>query len=779
MLAKLLRVLFVTAIMSVVVFFIFGSQYIRIETNLNDLNPTKIRDQGLKFATDTLSQDISHRFIVVIKSSDQSAIINAIEQMQAQLSQIDNLLVISNESIQQTYLSAVSPYRFNLLSDSQRQRLSEANIDQLAKDAIRKLYQLGDGVRLIPFAEDPLGWFSDYLLTSLDNLSFAQEVPKDITSAEQDSGTPFKSFSVAITQYPESMAQQQNLYQSIKTIEAQISQNFEVTILHSGMFFFAVDSAESAKADIQLIALGSILGVLALMLLVFRSLLPLFLSLSSIAIGIGFGVLVSTLVFGSVHILTIVFGASLIGIVVDYSLHYFYHFLSSEQATLETNDHTKTLQRAMLLSVVTSLIGYGALGLSDLVILQKIALFSCSGLLMAWLSVMILGPWVTKRPIVARQTLLKSIIGIIQKVFASYPKILISLGLILASVGGLYLSVNTVNINDDPRKFFHVSANLLTQEQQVAALTEVYEPGRYLVARGQTSEQIFQTLKSFYNELGTDSESVASVLDWLPAPSTQQQDYALQHKLYMDEGAADLFFKRLGLSRAQSSTIKSAYLDAKGQSLDFATLMQILPSLPPLWVDHDGGIFSFVLVKKNTNLEKIALASQEIPNIQYVNTLADATDGLKAQRITGSKLLLLAYGLIALMLALYYRKLSSMLLLLIPLVASVITLSAVSAIGQPITVFHIMALFLVLGLGMDYIIFAKEMTNQPGITQQAILLSAVTSLLSFGLLAFSSMPIVQAFGSTILIGNSINFIAAISLFNKPHVILEKRPNVEQ
>jgi len=45
------------------------------------------------------------------------------------------------------------------------------------------------------------------------------------------------------------------------------------------------------------------------------------------------------------------------------------------------------------------------------------------------------------------------------------------------------------------------------------------------------------------------------------------------------------------------------------------------------------------------------------------------------------------------------------------------------------------------------------------------LLSAVTSLLSFGLLAFSSMPIVQAFGSIILIGNTINFIAAISLFN--------------
>ena len=207
--------------------------------------------------------------------------------------------------------------------------------------------------------------------------------------------------------------------------------------------------------------------------------------------------------------------------------------------------------------------------------------------------------------------------------------------------------------------------------------------------------------------------------------------------------------------------------------------MQDLPSLPPLWVEHDGRVFSFVLVKKNSDLDSIDLASRGIDNIEYVNTLANASDALKAQRVTGSKLLFLAYALIALMLALYYRQISAVLLLLIPLVASAITLASVSALGQPITVFHIMALFLVLGLGMDYIIFAKEMTEQRAITQQAILLSAVTSLLSFGLLAFSSMPIVQAFGSTILIGNSINFIAAISLFNRPRLKnMEKGLNVE-
>lgn len=777
MISTLSRVIFIAAVVCVATFFTLGSKHIKIETNLNDLNPTKVSDKGLKFATDALTQDVSHRFIVVVKGQDESSVAEAVALMQAQLSEIDSLLVLSNQNIQTSYLAALSPYRFNLLSEQQRLGLMQSTSDELANNAIRKLYQLGDGVRLIPFEQDPLGWFSDYLITSLDNLDFTPDAA-DVSSSDGTLDTePFESFAVSIREYPENMAQQQNLYQTIKSIESQVSQAIPVTILHSGMFFFAVDSAQSAKADIQLIAIGSIVGVLLLMLLVFRSLLPLFLSLSSIAIGVGFGVFVSTLVFGSIHILTIVFGASLIGIVVDYSLHYFYHFLSREDGAEHTSQQTKTLKRAMLLSVLTSLIGYGALTLSDLVILKKVALFSCSGLLMAWLGVMVLGPLVTKRPIIARQAFLKRLIVGIQTLFASHPRVLICLGLGLACLGGVSLLIYNASTNDDPRKFFHVSPALLSQEQQVASLTEVYEPGRYLIVQGETSEQVYQGLESFYTELGADSNQVSSVLDWLPSPMKQQQDYALQQSLYQDNGAIDTFFTGLGMSASQSNAIKAAYLGAEDRVLGFSTLKNDLSSLPPLWVEHENRIFSFVLIRKNSDLEKIEMAAQRISNMEYVNTLGTAMEALKAQRITGSQLLLVAYALIALMLALYYRKVSAVLLLLIPIVASIITLSTIAMIGQPITVFHIMALFLVLGLGMDYIIFAKEMTSHQAVTQQAILLSAVTSLLSFGLLAFSSMPIVQAFGSTILIGNSINFIAAISLFNKPSVQTEKNLNV--
>ena len=46
-------------------------------------------------------------------------------------------------------------------------------------------------------------------------------------------------------------------------------------------------------------------------------------------------------------------------------------------------------------------------------------------------------------------------------------------------------------------------------------------------------------------------------------------------------------------------------------------------------------------------------------------------------------------------------------------------------------------------------------------TLQAIFLSALTSLLSFGLLGLSAIPVVAAFGITLLIGNSFNLLGAI------------------
>ena len=70
------------------------------------------------------------------------------------------------------------------------------------------------------------------------------------------------------------------------------------------------------------IGVGSLIGLLLLVISTFRSLRPLSLIIVSILAGCLVAMAVTLTVFGFVHLFTLVFGASLIGVSVDYSFHY-------------------------------------------------------------------------------------------------------------------------------------------------------------------------------------------------------------------------------------------------------------------------------------------------------------------------------------------------------------------------------------------------------------------------------------------------------------------------
>jgi predicted exporter len=80
--------------------------------------------------------------------------------------------------------------------------------------------------------------------------------------------------------------------------------------------------------------------------------------------------------------------------------------------------------------------------------------------------------------------------------------------------------------------------------------------------------------------------------------------------------------------------------------------------------------------------------------------------------------------------------------------------------GTPLTLFNLMGLMLVLGVGVNYAIFLREGGVYAAATLAGVLLSAGTTLLSFGLLAFSSMPALSSFGLTLLIGVGIAVLLA-------------------
>jgi predicted exporter len=76
------------------------------------------------------------------------------------------------------------------------------------------------------------------------------------------------------------------------------------------------------------------------------------------------------------------------------------------------------------------------------------------------------------------------------------------------------------------------------------------------------------------------------------------------------------------------------------------------------------------------------------------------------------------------------------------------------AAGTPLTVFHFVALLLTLGIGVNYALVIERSTLQdatPDLWRTLAVVSA-TALCTFGLLAFSSAPVLRAIGVTVCLG---------------------------
>ena len=750
-LTNIWRTVFALGLCYTLYFFVLNPSAITVETDLKTISPTLSSNPAIATALEDMANFGGLRIMLLVQSNDQHALQKAKENLETVIAGSRKLSVVSDESTQSSLIEALKPYRFGLLTPRQRESLIDHSIAEIANSERRKLYRLGSDFRLVPFEEDPLAWFSEYLTEAFGQL-------KKTSSDAEQSGLFTEAVSLSITPSLNGMQAQTALIEELNAAIASTSQQHHVEIFKSGVIFFAQDAAIKSKADIQVIAVTSGLAILVLMILVFKSLTPITVAFISIAVGVAFAMSVTLNLYGKIHILTIVFGTSLVGIVIDYSLHNFSHQFAHSKVK---NASFSALNKAMLLSMVTSFIGFGALAFSGIEALTKVATFSCAGLVMAWLTVMSLGSLPSRR---SNRILNTSMAQWILQLRVSQPERKL-LYLVLASVAGLaYLMLFGVRGSDDPRLFFEPSENLLQQERVIAQNSASFETNEFLIVKANSVAELYSSLEALYQYAQVSNVQLFSIADWLPSPQTQSENHQLQGKLYGPDGAAKQVFSSLGVPASKIDAALTDYLNQSAKNLSPAELQARLPWLPPMWHEYNQQYFANVIFMKGAETSAIKEWSKINSGVSYISMTNFARDALAQQRQSATLLLVLAYVLVAALWLAYYRSFAALAYLIIPAGATIITLILLPIVGQPITIFHLMALFLVLGLGMDYIVFTKEMQQHDAITLQAILLSAGTSLLSFGLLSFSSMPVVKAFGSTVLVGNALNLIATIILF---------------
>ena len=155
---------------------------------------------------------------------------------------------------------------------------------------------------------------------------------------------------------------------------------------------------------------ATLLGVILLIVAVFRSLRPLLLCVISIGIGALAGTVATLLIFGELHLMTLVMSMSVIGISADYTLYYLTERMVHGNDVSPWQSSAK-VRNALLLALLTTVAAYLIMMLAPFPGIRQMAIFAAVGLSASCLTVLFWHPWLCRglpvRPVPAMALMLR------------------------------------------------------------------------------------------------------------------------------------------------------------------------------------------------------------------------------------------------------------------------------------------------------------------------------------------------------------------------------------
>src|SRR5690606_11564072 len=368
-----------------------------LETDLQALFPRDSDSHLINRASDRLAEEFGDQLLLAVSADEREQALRAADKLQQAIVDSGFMQVQQDEHFQSVaeQQALLQAHRFMLLTDRQRAWLEENNQQELLRRAQAALFGFSAGAVLSP-AQDPLALFGDYV-QRLQPYMPGEIINDRLVLTVDNKVLVIISASLLGDAFNLSIHQQLNPWlDSLRSQLAADEQTVGVTLLTSGAVFHAAQASANAQREVTVISVGSTLGILLLFLVSFRRIRPLLFSFASVLYGSMVALAINHWMFGQLHLMTLVFGASLIGVAVDYALHYLckQQHLSLLPQDLQRDSVLQHLLPALTLGLLTSLLGYSCLLQAELPGLRQIAAFSLVGLAASWLFVMSVFPLV-------------------------------------------------------------------------------------------------------------------------------------------------------------------------------------------------------------------------------------------------------------------------------------------------------------------------------------------------------------------------------------------------
>ncbi|KFN47114.1 MMPL family transporter [Arenimonas metalli] len=712
----------------------------RLDSDVMALLPGEIDDALLKAANARLAAGATQQVVVLVGAPDWAATRRAAEAFGARVmgSGSPFAVVAASEDALEGALAFYAGHRQGLLTPAQRAQLDDPRTVELA---LARLYSPGAG-GFGAWREDPLGlwpaWWQDRAgaaLSTRDGQLVVRGESRDWALLRLESRMP--AFQ---------LDGERHLRDALDRASAAArAATNEVDVITGGVPLHAEAAAVRARTEVGTIGLGSLIAVVALVWLAFRSPRPILMVSASLLVGCAAGVSVTALVFGQVHLLTLVFGASLVGVAEDYGIHWF----ASRQAQPDVPPRTmmRRLLPALGLALVTSALAYLALGIAPFPGLRQMAVFSAAGLAAAFITVALWFPWLdgaAPRPSAFARAVGRSLLHW-PRLSNHWPTWLAA-GAVLVV---LAIGLPRLAVNDDLRSLQSSPPDLLAQEARLGRVLGLPSPAQYFLVEGEDAEQVREREEALTDRLATLVENDGlggwrAVTDWLPSSARQREDAA---RVQAVEGRV--------LARAAELLGEAPAPTEPATTLSHADWLAhpVSEPLRPLWLGAVDGRWGSVVLLEGLDpgrLPALAAAADGLPGVRWVDRSATISGVLAHYRHQMSAWLLAGYAAVALALWLRFGRRAWRAWLPTALAAT-LSLALLGWLGVPLQLFGVLAQLLLLGVGVDYGIFLLEHRDDPA-SWLAVSLGAASTLLAFGLLALSATPALHSFGLTLLLG---------------------------
>nr|WP_320050712.1 MMPL family transporter [uncultured Desulfuromonas sp.] len=546
----------------------------------------------------------------------------------------------------------------------------------------------------------------------------------------------------------------------LNSIDAVLAETLppEITATVVSGHRYTVANAETVQRDIRVVFSVASVAILVIFMVLLRNARALWVFFLPASV-LGIAAAMVTLCFPQLSGITLGFGAVLLGITVDFTLHVFFALRSggAPQAILQR------LARPLVGSALTSFMAFSVLLFSTLPGQRQLAVFSMTAIAVALVLALVVMPHLCGKTsaVMARAR---------QEAVRHYPRgALLWLVIVVIAAFGC----SDLRFDGDLRRLSVQTAALSHGETVMKQVWGDVRSRTLIFSRGDSLDEALAVNAQVADIVASDGRatSLVTLATLMPEAERQQVSRERWQAFWQEHEASWQRFKELAQQQGFSATAFApfeAFVQTEPAPLDLpfwqqAGLSTLIDGL--LVKDIPGGTQAVVsLLEAGSDGLALDERLETIPGVVVVD------QGQFRQQLSAQVghdfvgFILRAMAVVVLGLVVWYRRLSRIVLALLPVLCGLLVMFGVMGwLGLALNLFNVIAAILIIGLGVDYGIFMVNRCQYgSGMhTDKAVLVSALTTLAGFGSLALARHPAMSSMGLTVLFGISAAVITAL------------------